>query len=274
MAYAKINSITNANMAKVNNAAKAALGKIANIDAPSAVFSNTKSIDFDGTDDFLVSTADLDGAVMNRRTKSFSFWWKSSNEGTGSNNYILTFGAGAMAIQITYGDIEVWHNTHWPSFAVHHSHRSAYLDTGNWHHIVFTVSCPGGINTEAVHKVYVDAVEKASSTYTRNQTDYATGKFSIGASAAGGAPIEAQIDEVGWWDNVALDADAITALYNSGEPIDLSTDSGNYDNSSALVHWWRMGDGDTYPTIEDNEGSLDLTMTNMVSGDIEEDVPS
>ena len=71
MAYAKINSITNANMAKVNNAAKAALGKIANIDAPSAVFSNTKSIDFDGTDDFLVSTADLDGDVMNRRTKSF-----------------------------------------------------------------------------------------------------------------------------------------------------------------------------------------------------------
>ena len=35
-----------------------------------------------------------------------------------------------------------------------------------------------------------------------------------------------------------------------------------------------MGDGDTYPTIEDNEGSIDLTMTNMASGDIETDVPS
>ena len=34
MAYAKINSITNANMAKVNSAAKAALGKISSIDAP------------------------------------------------------------------------------------------------------------------------------------------------------------------------------------------------------------------------------------------------
>jgi|7_EtaG_2_1085326.scaffolds.fasta_scaffold37004_4 hypothetical protein len=36
MAYAKINSITNANMAKVNNAAKAALGKIGSIDAPAS----------------------------------------------------------------------------------------------------------------------------------------------------------------------------------------------------------------------------------------------
>ena len=274
MAYAKVNSVEIAALAKIGNIAKAGFGKISGIDAPSASFANTKSIDFDGTDDFLVSAADLDGDVMNRRTKSIAFWWKSSNEGTGSNNYILTFGAGTMAIQLSYGDIEVWHNTHWPSFAVHHSHRSAYLDTGNWHHIVFTVSCPGGINTEAIHKVYVDAVEKASAAYTRNQTDYATGKFSIGANYVGAAPVEAQIDEVGWWDNVALDADAITALYNSGEPIDLSTDSGNYDNSSALVHWWRMGDDDTYPTIEDNEGSLDLTMTNMIAGDIEDDAPA
>ena len=35
MAYAKINSVTNANMAKVSSAAKAALGKIGSIDAPS-----------------------------------------------------------------------------------------------------------------------------------------------------------------------------------------------------------------------------------------------
>ena len=34
MAYAKINSITNANMAKVSSAAKAAIGKIGSIDAP------------------------------------------------------------------------------------------------------------------------------------------------------------------------------------------------------------------------------------------------
>ena len=82
------------------------------------------------------------------------------------------------------------------------------------------------------------------------------------------------IDEVSIWKDIILDADAVTQLYNSGAPIDLSADSGNYDNSGDLTYWWRMGDGDTYPTIEDNEGSNDLTMTNMISGDIETDVPS
>ena len=67
---------------------------------------------------------------------------------------------------------------------------------------------------------------------------------------------------------------AIVQLYNSGAPIDLSADSGNYDNSGDLDYWWRMGDGDTFATIEDNEGSVDLTMTNMASDDIVDDVPS
>ena len=257
MAYAKINSVTNANMSKVFNVAKSGFGKIGSIDAPSAAFSNTKSIDFDGSDDYALSASDLDVNVMNRRTKSIAFWWKSSNEGTSSSNYIMSFGNNTMSITLAYGDIEVWHNTHWPSFALHHSHRGSYLDTGNWHFITFTVSCAGN-NEEAVHKLYVDAVEKGSSTYTRDQADYATGKVSIGAHLNGYGPIEAQIDEVGWWDNVALDADAVTQLYNSGAPIDLSTNSGNYDNASALVHWWRMGDGDTYPTLEDSQGSMDL----------------
>ena len=150
-------------ISKLRGTAKASISKLGGIGAP-ASYENAYSLDFDGTDDYAVSSADLDGDVMNRRTKSVAFWWKSSSEGTSTNNYIMSLGVNTISITLSYGDIEVWHNTHWPSFALHHSHRSAYLDTGNWHHIVFTVSCPGGINTEAVHKVYVDAVEKASST--------------------------------------------------------------------------------------------------------------
>ena len=66
----------------------------------------------------------------------------------------------------------------------------------------------------------------------------------------------------------------ISVLYNSGEPTNLAADSGSYTSSGDLTHWWRMGDGDTYPTITDNEGSEDGTMTNMTSGDLVEDVPS
>lgn len=49
-------------------------------------------------------------------------------------------------------------------------------------------------------------------------------------------------DEYGIW-NSALDADNVAAIYNSGNPINLLVNSGNYDESSALQAYWKFGDG-------------------------------
>ena len=43
--------------------------------------------------------------------------------------------------------------------------------------------------------------------------------------------------------------------------------------SANLLSYYRMGDGDTFPTISDNKGSVDATMINMTAGDFEADVP-
>ena len=232
---------------------------------------NTKSIDFDGVDDMLISSnVSIAGAG------TLSWWMKTDSLGTSGSHYIIRFGELASNYAyISSGDLKFYWMTMGGQLAISSEHRDDYLDDGEWHHFVFTASRPGGNNTEAVHKVYLDATEIGTKTSTRDQAPYTPSVLVIGAAHAGGAaPIPCQIDEYSWWDGVALDADAITALYNSGEPIDLSEDSGDYDNSGDLTHWWRMGDGDTYPTIEDNAGSNDLTMTNMVSGDIEDDAPS
>lgn len=74
------------------------------------------------------------------------------------------------------------------------------------------------------------------------------------------------VDEVTIWD-VALSAAEITALYNSGTTFDPSTHS----QAANLIHYFRMGDGDTYPTLIDGPGTADATMTNMESGDIDTD---
>ena len=95
-----------------------------------------------------------------------------------------------------------------------------------------------------------------------------------GKYGGGGLSFGGNLDEISWWNNTTLDAAAVAQIYNSGAPIDLSSDSGNYTSSSALTHWWRMGDGDTFDTIEDSVGDLNGTMTNMASGDIEDEVPS
>lgn len=65
----------------------------------------------------------------------------------------------------------------------------------------------------------------------------------------------------------ALTSSEVTTVYNSGTPSDLSS------FSPAPVIWYRMGDGDTFPTISDNIGSLDLTMVNMTAGNFVNDVP-
>lgn len=76
-----------------------------------------------------------------------------------------------------------------------------------------------------------------------------------------------KIDELAIWDS---DQSAnIAAIYNSGTPLDLST------LSTEPKHWWRMGDGDTYPNLQDSgtEANCTFVMYNMTSADIVNDVP-
>ncbi len=64
-----------------------------------------------------------------------------------------------------------------------------------------------------------------------------------------------------------LSAADVLDIYNDGTPKDESARSG-------LIAFWRLGDGDTYPTLLDSGPNLlHLTMTNMDAGDIVEDAP-
>ena len=88
--------------------------------------------------------------------------------------------------------------------------------------------------------------------------------FKIG-SIGSGFFTSGNIDEVAVF-NSELSASNVTSIYNSGSPADLT--------SFSPVSWWRNGDSDTYPTLNDNgSGSNNGTMTNMTSGDIVTDVP-
>lgn len=75
----------------------------------------------------------------------------------------------------------------------------------------------------------------------------------------------ARVDELAIW--ASDESSNAAAIYNSGSTHDLSA------LGSPPDHWYRMGDGDTFPTLQDSIGSLDLTMTNMTSADIVSDVP-
>ena len=75
------------------------------------------------------------------------------------------------------------------------------------------------------------------------------------------------MDELAVWDN---DISSIASqVYNNGCAVDLM----NLGNSPK--HWWRMGDGDSYPYLFDTgtEANCIFVMSNMTVSDIVSDVP-
>ena len=152
------------------------------------------------------------------------------------------------------------------------------MTDGNWHHVVGTITTNGSGEDNTI-TLYIDGVaRKTHSTGEFNNTFTAHNKvIQFGRYIHGILYYNGGLDEVALWSN-CLTSDEVVALYNSGSPINLLADSGNYESASSLKHWWRFGDGDTYPTIEDRAtdaeySRMDATMTNMASGDIETDEP-
>ena len=92
-------------------------------------------------------------------------------------------------------------------------------------------------------------------------------QFRIGEVVFGGEHMRNndKVDEIAIWSS---DQTAnVAAIYNGGTTHDLSALTTAPDN------WWRMGDGDTFPTITDQISTLDFTMFNMTVGDIVNDTP-
>ena len=128
------------------------------------------------------------------------------------------------------------------------------LSTGAWYHILATRS--GNTVT-----IYVNGVADGTTTYSgtaNSSSEPLTFGYGFHSHYSG------QLDEVAVWD-VALDAADVTSLYNSGNGLKASANSGNYDNSADLVGYWKFNEG-TGSTLTDNtSNSNNGTLTNMDS---------
>lgn len=145
---------------------------------------------------------------------------------------------------------------------------STPLAIGTWYNVVVTTNGSGHIfylngsvdmprNTGCLGDWWGDCL------FDDSQVGFALGGNPLVVNAI----LSGNIDEVTYWDG-ELTSSEVTELYNSGNPADPTTHS----QAANLLSYWKMGDGDTYPTLQDSAGSYDLTMLNMESGDIETDV--
>lgn len=241
-----------------------------------AGFIDKYSIAFDGDNDYL----DLEATFQStfRDSFSISFWCKLTDGQPSSSQRFLgsTNASGEDIIYLectTNGKI---------SFVVEANNdlgafTSAPVVFGNgdtgWKHVVMTLTHSGSGNATAALFVDGDPVtltvagggvltvtEANVQAFTTDQNLYIGGHNANGSLSV---PMAGNINDFAIWEE-ALDGDAVTAIYNSGSPTDLTIDNGNYDNSGDLIGYWKFEEA-SGTTATDSVGSNDGTLNNGAS---------
>ena len=255
-------------------------------------FSNTKSIRFNAND-YLGANAALLDATLGRSgngSGSGDAWTVSIYflAGSSGNQNQTIWYYGAQDLTNNPGISLTWKGRGGPRQNLVFSYGSAnngltlatpvgsVPEDGNWRHIL--VSYDGGTTGAGSNsvssyygrfKIFLDGVQQ---TTTNSHNNYGTTAAISGqnfrvARLNGSQYIRSNgyIDEMAIWNS---DQSAnISAIYNSGSAHDLS------QLATAPTHWWRMGDSDNYPTIQDNVGNADFVMYNQTAADIVNNVP-
>jgi hypothetical protein len=230
-----------------------------------ASFTNTLSTTFDGIDEY-VDVGDVT-SFSNTSTFTFSGWYKQTALDVASfmlgsyvdaNNWIAIY---TWSNGINYVAIRKLGATSYTSFDY-----STVVTAGQWFHFVavYDGNLPGNDKV----KLYFDGVLVTLSYIGTMPASIGAGVnlTNIGKADNFTQTWNGSIDEVSVF-STSLSQTNITDIYNLGTPTDISAMSG-------LVSWWRMGDGSTYPTINDEIGSNDGTMTNMSAANFVTDVPT
>ena len=211
---------------------------------------NNAALDFDGTEEFSVSIWLKKGAgtgtLLGKMSATFAGYALTTSNTVATFFHVNTLNTNEIRKTFTFSSI---------------------LNT--WSHVVLTYD---GSQSAAGAKLYLNGSEIIGSTVNDSLTATTANTSALGfggiPSFVGTLPFSGNIDEPAIF-NIELTSGEVTELYNSGKPADVS----KHSQLSGLVSWWRMGDGDTFPTITDQIASNDGTMTNAEAGDIEEDVP-
>ncbi len=253
-------------------------------------FANTKSINF-SNQDYLGANAAQVESILGRNSNgsgsgdawTLAFWYKPSSDNSGQT--ILYFGnqdvtnsgfielrqtnsSGGKRLRLRYGS-----NNNY----IQLSTAAGSLSLNTWHHIVVTYNggttgaSSGDINNYyGRFGMYIDNTLQTTSNTHSNYGysgsivghNWRVGRFASGSHLRG-----ARLDELALWDSDQTSN--VSDIYNSGVPFDFGT------LTDDPVHWWRMGDGDTYPFLQDNGSAANCVfqMYNMTSADIVSDVP-
>ena len=230
------------------------------------VYSNLYSVEFDGIDDYLTAASSPLLGSGGSGAWTISLWFNVSAL-TGDSQRLIDINPGEATARIQIyldgsgntikiaGDF----TDNYPTFTI---------SAGVWYNVIYRFDGnQSGTNNVGyvINGTNTDDGSKSVKTYGD------VGTFYVGTNSAGLTPFGGYIDELSIWNKELSDHECIE-LYNSGSPTDLAAST----MAANLQNWWRMGDPNgtaSFATIVDAKGPLDLTMTNMVAGNIQTNVP-
>lgn len=214
-----------------------------------------------------------------RGSFTISFWYKSADgrDGSRSTKTIVSVGGGDSSLDYLYfsinatGLMQVNGQSNGDQYLSISTNQNLADGAIDWHHIAFVVTGGGGSNTD--FKIYVNGVAATVfniltvTSANHAQFDADGGLHIAGAisnllsndvSVAGSIVNYDFIDDF-CLHSSALDADNITAIYNSGTPINLLANSGNYDTSSDVVLYYKFNGASDSGCLLDSHGTSNGT---------------
>ena len=134
---------------------------------------------------------------------------------------------------------------------------------GGWYHVVLVFNGTGS-STEYAY-LYINGSLEDTESNSNHDLNSQSNYVSVGAKNNSGSIsnyFNGQVDEVAFWNEV-LTASEVTALYNSGTPLDAGSNSGNYTSSSGLVAYYKFQQNANTETGSHNLTNSGATYTNV-----------
>lgn len=213
-------------------------------DTDRAPFLNTYSADFDGTNEHLhfgTSSTNKD-VFFGSGDYAFSIWFR----GTSTTLDVLAQNISRAGwIYVTNQQLDV------RGFTGSNETFSSVVVNNDWNHLVIT-------RVSGTVDIYLNNSSRTGAltiTGTSPVTNPSLSNF--GFHVLSGYFWLGQMDEISFHIGSGLSSSQVSAMYNSGVPIDISSGYG-------ATHWWRMGDSFSGTTIADQIGSEPLEAANGV----------
>ena len=244
-----------------------AAGNLSSASSNSVTLQIDYALDFDGNDDKVSANGVATELASSTNLPLSVSAWVYPDNGTKQQlifGFYKRINAFKNGPSVWYGDTNLKFAYYNDSFTTVHS--SSTYAINNWHHVVLTI----GSDRDGV--LYVNGSSALTFSGALNSGGLDMFSIAVDYDSSGGTAgnltqyFVGKIDEVAVW-NVALNAADVTALYNSGNGLKASANSGNYDNSADLIGYWKFNEGTGSTLTDSTSNSNNGTLTNMDSSD-------